>query len=162
MTRTVAVEIEQAVLGIEVWTPAKVIEENQGVIEDAFLPVVGVLLLIGFVVGTAVIGLTTYSMVLERRREYGVLKALGADFGATLRVVLAQSGIAGFAGYLVGVGASLAVARWIPRVVPQFAVDLEPGHILWVLAATTGMILTSAAFPLRRLSSIDPAEVFRA
>lgn len=158
---TVAAAVRSTLADAEAWTPEKVIAENQGVIEDAFLPVIGVILLIGSVVGAAVIGLTTYSAVLEKRREYGVLKALGASFGATCRVVLAQSGIAGIAGYVVGVLGALGLARFLPGVVPEFSVDIEPAHAGLLLLAVVGMVLVSVVPPLRRLSRIDPAEVFR-
>lgn len=159
---SLAAGIERAVPGTEAWTPERVVAENKGVIEDAFLPVIGVLVGIGLVVGTAVIGLTTYSGVIERRREYGVVKALGADGWATFRVVLAQSGIAGLGGYAVGVAASLLLAAWLPTAVPQFALEIDPRHLLWVLGGAAGMILASVALPVRRLARIDPAEVFTA
>ncbi len=47
--------------------------------------------LIGFVIGLAVMALTTYIAALPRRREYGVLKALGARNGHLYRAVLAQA-----------------------------------------------------------------------
>ncbi|MBI4261230.1 MAG: ABC transporter permease [Actinobacteria bacterium] len=158
----VARRIEDRLPDAEAWTEGQVIDRNQGVIEDAFLPMVAVLLAIGFVVGTAVIGLTTYSAVLEKRREYGVLKALGATFGAGLRAVLSQSAIAGATGYLLGVAAGLAVGRWVPGAVPQFTIDIDGRHLVGVLALAGAMVLASVFFPLRRIGRIDPAEVFTA
>ena len=154
--------IERAVPEADVWSPARVVIENQGTIEDTFLPVVGVLVTIGFIVGSAVIGLTTYSGVIERRREYGVLKALGADGWVTFRAVLIQATIAGTIGYVLGVAASEALGGWLPGIVPQFAVEHETRYVLWVLLAAIGMVSASVALPVIRLSKIDPAEVFKA
>lgn len=158
----VARRIDEAIPEGEVWTPMRVVAENQGLIKDTFLPVIGVLVAIGFVVGTAVIGLTTYSGVVERRREYGVFKALGADGWATFRTVLMQSAVAGAVGYLVGLGASIALGGWLPGLVPQFAVQLEPRYMVWVMLCAAGMVAASVALPVMRMSRIDPAEVFQA
>ena len=155
-------EISVAVPEGEAWTPARVVAENQGTIKDTFLPVVGMLVAIGIIVGTAVIGLTTYSGVVERRREYGVLKALGADAAATFRVVFAQGAVAGLAGYLLGFVTSIGLARLLPGIVPQFTIQLDAAHAVGVLAAVAGMVVASVALPVLRLSRIDPAEVFSA
>jgi putative ABC transport system permease protein len=157
----VSAGIHRTVPEAEAWTPSKVVTENQGPIKDTFLPVIGVLVAIGFIVGTAVIGLTTYSGVVERRREYGVLKALGADGWATFRTVLIQSSIAGAIGYLVGVAATVALGRWLPGVVPQFAVQLAPRYVIWVMLSAAGMVAASVALPVMRMSRIDAAEVFQ-
>jgi putative ABC transport system permease protein len=157
----VAAAIERAVPGVQAWTPEHVITENQGPIRDSFLPVVAVILVIGFAVGTIVIGLTTYSSVLEKRREYGVLKALGAGFGTTLMVVLSQSGASGLVGYVAGLVLTIGLGAWLPRVVPQFVLTLTGIQALWVLLAAAGMVVVSATLPLWRLARIDPAEVFQ-
>jgi putative ABC transport system permease protein len=153
--------IERTVEGAEAWTPTRVVTENQGPIKDTFLPVIGVLVVIGLIVGTTVIALTTYSGVVERRREYGVLKALGANGWATFRTVLAQSAIAGSIGYLIGLAATVVLGRWLPAVVPQFAPQLEPRYILGVLLGAALMVVASVALPVSRLSRVDPAEVFQ-
>jgi putative ABC transport system permease protein len=160
-SEVVVAEIDRAVPGVQAWSPKRVIAENQGPIRQSFLPVVAVILMIGFVVGTIVIGLTTYSSVLERRREFGVLKALGAGFGDTLRLVLLQSGLSGLLGYAAGIVVTLGLAASIPNLVPQFVIDLTAAETLWVLLAAALMVLVAAALPLWRLNRIDPAEVFK-
>lgn len=154
--------IERAVPSAEAWSTDRVIEENQGLIKDTFLPVISVLLFIGFVVGAAVIGLMTYSAVIEKRREYGILKALGARPRDVFRTLLGQSGIAGLVGYAFGTIAAVALAIWVPGWIPQFAIDIEFRYVVAVFGAAAGMILVSIALPLLRLRRVDPAEVFRA
>lgn len=47
---------------------------NQRPITEKSLPVIQVLVALGFIVGAAVVRLTTYSTVLEKRRELGALR----------------------------------------------------------------------------------------
>lgn len=49
------------------------------------------LVLIGFVIGTLVIGPTIYTARMEKRREYGVLKAIGFSNRALYEIVWRQS-----------------------------------------------------------------------
>jgi hypothetical protein len=51
---------------------------------------------IAFLVGTMVVGLVIYTATVERQREYGVLKALGASNRQLYRTVLAQATLAEF------------------------------------------------------------------
>lgn len=146
---------------LQVRSPAEIVKVNQRVINDGFLPVIKVLLAIGFIVGVAVVGLTIYSSVIERRREYGVLKALGARTHHLFTVVTIQSLLAAGLGYALGIGLAYA-ARWASqRWVPQFITELQRGDLAWVALTTAIMALGAATLPLVRVSRIDPAEVFR-
>lgn len=159
-TDAVVGDVPHTVEGSEAWSAGRVVEENAAVLESTFLPVIRVILVIGFIVGTAVIGLTTYSAILERRREYGVMKAIGAGPRVTFELVLEQAAISGVIGAVVGIVVSVAVARWIPSLIPQFSMSIGILDVSWILLAVAGMILTSVIVPVRRLSHIDPAEVF--
>jgi putative ABC transport system permease protein len=141
---------------------AEVIKANRRVINEGFLPVLGVLLVIGFFIGVAVIGLTIYSSVLEHRREYGVLKAVGARTRQMLVVVAVQAMFAAIAGYFVGVGVSLLAARGAEEWVPQFITNIQTRDLALVGAAAVVMGLLAAFAPLRKIASVDPAVVFRA
>lgn len=156
------VRAEIASLGdLLVRTTSEQVEVNQRPITDGFLPVIRVLVVLGFVVGAAVVGLTIYSAVLEKRREFGVLKAVGASTRDLLVVVLTQAGIASAIGYLVGVVLSVAASRAAESLVPQFVTELRPANVALVAAAVVGMACFAAVAPLGRLARIDPAEAFR-
>ena len=140
---------------------ATVIRENERIVKEGFLPVLGVLLVIGFCVGVAVIGLTIYSAVLEHRREYGVLKALGARPVQMLMVVAVQALGAAACGYVAGLAVSLLAARAAEIWVPQFITLILPADVALVGLAALLMGLIAAVIPLRNIARVDPAIVFR-
>ena len=140
----------------------EMIKANSRVINEGFLPVIRVLLVIGFFIGVAVIGLTIYSSVLEHRREYGILKAVGARTRQMLVVVAVQAMFAAIAGYFVGVGVSLLAARGAEEWVPQFITNIQTTDLAFVGVAAVVMGLLAAFAPLRKIASVDPAVVFRA
>jgi putative ABC transport system permease protein len=131
-------------------------------INESFLPIIAILVAIGFVVGAAVVGLTIYTATIERSREYGVMKAVGGSPGLLYRVVLSQSIMLTGAGFVVGLGAAVGVARLAAGVVPEFATDFQPTDILGVLVAAGFMAILASFVPVRRINSIDPAMVFKA
>jgi putative ABC transport system permease protein len=130
-------------------------------INQGFLAAVGVLVGIGFVVGGAVIALTTYTATIERAREFGVLKAVGASGGFLYRVVVQQSLAVGFLGAALGVGASALAARLIREQVPEFLTVLRWTDALGVFAVALLVAVVASWVPVRRLNLIDPAIVFR-
>lgn len=130
-------------------------------INAGFLAVVGVLVGIGVVVGGAVIALTTYTATLEKAREYGVLKAIGAPAAFLYRVVLDQSLIVGLLGSTIGIAATVVATHTIEGRVPEFITDLRLGDAALVLGGALVTAVAASYVPVRRIERIDPAEVFR-
>jgi putative ABC transport system permease protein len=130
-------------------------------VNSGFLAVVGVLVGIGFVVGGAVIALTTYTATVEKSREFGVLKAVGAPGWFLYRVVVGQSLIVGSLGSLLGIAASVAAANLIERRVPEFITDLRWSDAAGVFLAALVTAIAASYVPVRRIERIDPAAVFR-
>jgi putative ABC transport system permease protein len=130
-------------------------------INEGFLAAVGVLVGIGFVVGGAVIALTAYTATIERAREFGVLKAVGASGGFLYRVVVEQTLIVGFLGAALGVGASALAATLIRQQVPEFLTTLRWSDALGVFLTALAVAVAASWVPVRRINRIDPAIVFR-
>jgi putative ABC transport system permease protein len=116
---------------------------------------------IAFLVGTMIVGLVIYTATVERQREYGMLKAIGASNRVLYRVVTAQALVAALAGALFGVLLAYGAGQWIMSARPQFLIVFDPGDTVWALLAGLGMALAAALFPARVVARLAPAEVFR-
>src|SRR3990172_6798124 len=149
---SVAQAIERAVPGTHAEIKADFAEANRNEIITFFLPIISVLLVIGFLVGTVVIGLTIYTATIERSREYGVMKAVGGSAGVLYRVVLRQSVILATTGFILGVPLTLAVNRLAQELVPEFVNVLRWQDVLVVFAAALVMGLLAAVMPVRRIN----------
>jgi putative ABC transport system permease protein len=119
------------------------------------------MVLVAFLVGTMVVGLVIYTATVERQREYGVLKAIGARDGLLYRVVVSQAMIAAGMGALVGAALSVGAAWLIMTVRPQFLVSIELSSVGWALLSALGMALLAALIPARLMARLAPADVFR-
>ena len=122
---------------------------------------IGLMVAIAFVVGVLVVGLIMYTATVERRREYGAVKAIGAPNRTLYRVVATQATMAAVAGGLAGVvlayGAGAVLVSWRP----QFLVAIDAAAVGLVLASSLVMALLAALAPARTLARLEPAEVFR-
>lgn len=126
------------------------------------IPILGVVLMLAFIVGLAVAGLTIYTATVEKAREYGILKAVGFSNGYLYRLVFEQSLVTGILGFVIGVGITLIVGRFAQDIVRQFVVFTRWQDVLFVAGVTLVMALLAAYVPVRRLAAIDPVSVFKA
>jgi putative ABC transport system permease protein len=116
---------------------------------------------IAFLVGTMIVGLVIYTITVERQREYGVIKAIGAANRVLYQVVLVQALVAAGLGSITGVLMAYGVSQWIMNARPQFFIVFDPYDVGWALLAGLGMALVAAFFPARLVAGLAPAEVFR-
>lgn len=116
---------------------------------------------VGLIAGTLVIALIAYTAVSERRREYGIVKAIGATGWHLARLAIAQTfGIAAAGAIAGGVlfVAGRAVIEWYR---PQFLVVLDPSAVVRATIALAVMATVAALLPARRLAHLDPAVAYR-
>jgi len=160
--QAVAASISAGHPGLQVYSTHDFARSIRQEVDDTFIPIILILVVIGFIVGTAVVGLTIYTATIERSREFAVMKAVGAGALFLYRIVLAQATIVTAAGFALGLAGAVAVAHLAEGAVPEFATDFQPRDIAGVLAATGIMAVLASFAPVRRINSIDPAVVFRA
>ncbi|HZU34497.1 MAG TPA: ABC transporter permease [Gemmataceae bacterium] len=119
----------------------------------------GLAALLGLLVGLAIVAQTLYASVTERIKEFGTLKAMGADDRCVSRFLVAQAlGSAGL-GSLVGLAAAVGLGHLLST--PRAPVELT-----WWIAAGSVVVITlicllAAWLPYWRVRRIDPASVLR-
>lgn len=116
---------------------------------------------IAFLIGAMIVGLIIYTATLERQREYGVIKAIGAKNKFLFQIVVTQALFASITGAAVGVLLASGAARWIMTARPQFLIVFDPVDGAQALLAGLGMALIASIFPTRVVARLAPAEVFR-
>lgn len=146
---------------LEALTPEEIATTDRRVVATIMdLPII-VLLVISVVIGTAVMGLTAYTSISDRLREYGVLKAIGASQAQLIRIVVLETLYQAGLGYLLAIGVSIGAARIIMFIYPQFNILIETKVVLQAGLLTFLMTMISALFPIQKLRRIDPILVFK-
>ncbi len=105
--------------------------------------------------------------VVQRSKEIGILRAMGASQGQMLRTFLLQGGIVGLLGSFLGSAlASLFLALWRtlavnPDGTPMFMIEVEPGLVLIAAAGATLVGVLAALMPARKAAALDPVVAIR-
>lgn len=158
--QTLAARLD-ALPGISALTKRQFVANDQAFIGDVFNKPLWLMVGIAFLVGTLVIGLVIYTATVERQREYGVLKAIGAGNGGLYLVVASQALIATLSGAIGAVALAFVGSTAFELLRPQFLVVIDPITIMRSLAIGLGIALLSALAPARVVAHLAPADVFR-
>ena len=98
---------------------------------------------IGVIIGFAVVCLSMYMAVLQRTREIGILKSLGASQFFILRIILTEAVILGIGGTILGIAMSYG-ACWLIRTLEPASIPMVIVPIWWPIAGVVTLI--GAAF----------------
>jgi putative ABC transport system permease protein len=119
----------------------------------------GLAALLGLLVGLAVVAQTLYASVTERIKEFGTLKAMGADDRCISRFLLAQALGNACLGSVVGLFLALFIGRTMST--PRAPVVLTGSVAVASVALIVLVCLIAAWLPYWRVRQIDPASVLR-
>jgi putative ABC transport system permease protein len=116
--------------------------------------VMGIAVIIGFLV----IFQSMYTAVLERTREIGILKSMGAANSTIVNVVLRETAMISLVGVAIGILLSLAVKTMLAHRFPSLYLDM---NVAWIirgsLIAFVGSIL-GALYPAWMAARKDPID----
>jgi putative ABC transport system permease protein len=100
------------------------------------------------------------NVAIERKNDVGLMKAIGGSVRKVVRFFLAEAILMGVVGGLVGSVIGIVGSIWLGKAV--FGVAAQPRWIVYpVSVGVTVVVSIASAFPLRRLASVRPANVFR-
>lgn len=105
--------------------------------------------------------------VVQRAREIGILRAMGASRGQVLRTFLLQGGIVGLLGSLLGSAlAALFLSLWrmlavTPDGQPLFIIEVPGALVLIAAGGATLVGILAALMPARRAAALDPVVAIR-
>ncbi len=130
-------------------------------VKNTGIPInVGLIVGIGFIIGTVISGQTFYSFVLENLRNLGALKAMGAGTATLCRMLVLQSFSVGLIGYGLGMGVVSLIGR------AAIKTGRVPFLMIWpipvgVLAAVLFICALASVLGIIKVARLDPAIVFR-
>jgi putative ABC transport system permease protein len=121
-------------------------------------PFIRTMVVLGIVVSFLVVLMNMHTMVMERTREIGIMKALGFTRREVVQMLLGETAVLAIAGSLLGIIITFVAQAILKQTTPSLPVLLSPG---WVVASF-GLAFVGAALgavvPALRAAGYDPVE----
>jgi putative ABC transport system permease protein len=124
----------------------------------AFNDALHVVISLAVVVGFLVIFQSMYTAVLERTREIGILKSLGASQFYVVNLVLRETGFLAIVGIAAGIGFTFALKAVMDNRFPTLPFPISPGWIMYATLIAFGGALVGASYPALKAAQKDPIE----
>jgi putative ABC transport system permease protein len=115
--------------------------------------------MLGLVVGIVVVAQTIYATTIDRLREFGTLKAIGASNLHIYRVIIEQAIISAIIGYIIGISISFAIVHFSRR--NEAAILLPWPVALAMFGLTVLMCVSASLVSIQKATRIDPVLVFK-
>ncbi len=123
----------------------------------------------GFVVAIVAVGIASVLVVsvVQKQREIGILRAMGASPRSIMTVFLLQGGLYGLAGSALGSALAVGLLHLFALIYRNadgsalFAADIDPSIVVGACALAIVVGLAAAALPARRAARMDPVQAIR-
>ena len=120
---------------------------------------VNVIISIAVVIGFIVVMLAMYTAILERTKEIGILKAIGASKAYIGGIVLRETLVVSVVGIVLGYGLSVLGQRLVAVRYPLIPVILDPEWMAGAAVLTIVGAIGGAMYPALKAAKADPCEI---
>jgi len=159
-------DVDEKTSDFTISTPEELLATFNNILNilTAFLVGIG---LISILVGGIGIANTMYTSVLERKKEIGTMKAIGAKNSDILLIFVIESGILGLFGGLLGIGVGIIIAKSIEYVTAVYLgsniirASMNPLIIIGCLGFAFFIGLLSGVLPSYQASKLKPVDTLR-
>ena len=159
-------DLEEGEEDFTVQTPLQMAETFTDILNIITVVLIGIAA-ISLLVGGIGIMNTMYTSVLERTREIGIMKSLGARNDQIMKLFIVESGLLGLGGGLLGVIIGFLVSKSVEFIAAEaLGTSLLKAFFPWYLIV--GALLFSfivgtfsGVFPARRASKLKPVDALR-
>ncbi len=141
--------------------PIRKISYSEGRILDKIKGLMAIIAVIILTVTTLCVMTTLITVVSERTREIGLMKAIGADNRDIVRQFLAETLIIGVAGVAAGLGVGFLLAQVLGQAVFGSFIAFRMAVLPMTLIPSILASLLAAALPVRMAVGIVPAQVLK-
>lgn len=159
----VAAAVEAGVPDVDVFAPEELAHNDAELGETMLGAILDVLIGLAYVAGLLVVALFMFTTAQGRRRDLGILKALGFADRTILASVVGEAGILTALAIPLGIGIASVTAAGVHAFMPLYRIlPLVPGSVAAAVVGCGAFALAGALVPLRLIRGVEPVEVFQA
>mgnify|MGYP001362256850 CR=1 FL=1 len=154
-------QINHSFFGIRAWDVEKLRSSTvRSILSQTNMGVTfGTLIIFAIVTGFFIIGLTMYSAVLDRIKDYGTLKAIGAKNGYVRRLILMQSIIFSVIGFTIALLLLIILKQGMAN--QGLTLRMNPKILGSLFLITLLISVGGSLFAIGKINRLEPASVFR-
>lgn len=156
----VVARLRQAAPGARVEPVRQIVEAEANVLDKTRGALLGATIVV-IVLATMCLLATLTASVLNRRKDFAVMRALGATRATVNGLFLAETASFALLGCVVGLGLGIALAMWIGQANFHAAVTPRWSVLPLVFAGTLLVAAAAAVFPMIMLGKAQPATLLR-
>jgi putative ABC transport system permease protein len=119
----------------------------------------GTIIIFAIISGFFIIGLTLYSSALDRIKDYGTLKAIGATNSYVTKLIILQSFIFAIVGFIIAALLLFGFKTGVANV--GLTIVYSTKEIIGLFLVTVFISVGGSLFAVRRINNVEPASVFR-
>lgn len=157
---SIALQIREVVTGAQA-EQIRQVAQNEGTVLGRIQGLMLLVTLAALLASALAVAAAMATAILERRREVGLMKALGAANTMIAAVFFTEAGLLALGGGVLGFFGGILMARRISLAI--FGTDVTIQPVLFPIVITLAILVTSAASAtaIRRAVRLDPAIVLR-
>ena len=140
--------------------PIRAVTQAEGSLLDRTRLLIALMVMLILALTALCVLATMMALAMERRRDVGLMKALGGSISRIVGLFLAEVGTLGAVGGLIGCVAGVVLARWMGERVFGASINARWDIFPLTIALMIGVAL-AGALPLRFLGKVKPAVILR-
>lgn len=160
-SKRIADEIDEQYDSLEAITADEALKRAEVAIDQVRLMTLGIGIVASLVASIGIIN-TMLIVVIERKGEFGIMKALGAETRVIMMIVLQEAALIGFAGSAIGLSIGYFGTEAINKASAFPIASVTPNLALISLAYGVLLSVLAALYPAYQAVKVDPAESMRA
>jgi putative ABC transport system permease protein len=153
--------IGTAMPDVSVQTRSQFAASEGRIVRDMSADIMRIMTIVAMGIALAVIGLALFALTIQKLREYGVCKALGATAWRLAGTIVVQAAWTVACALALAFVLAHAVALGVPRLQPTIEIDIVGTDVARVAVLAAIVAGIGALIPLRRVLMLDPASAFR-
>ena len=153
-------DIYSGIKNIVVFDKEAFLDNNIREMESGIMPLLYIITMISAIVLTAILSLILSINVLEKRKDFAIMKAVGSPRGFIAATIVSQSVILSLTGLAFALILFFPMTAVIERISPEVS---SKTSLLQVVVVSLGVViisLVSSVLPVQRIRKIYPLEVF--
>lgn len=158
--KDLAVQIRNEVDKVNALTHAEFIKNDFALASQMGVEIIIMMTTICSVLAALIVAFTAYSLVMRKRQEIAIIKALGVKNPLIFYAVTLQTGLVTLYGFVIAVVFALFAIPYIPLLVPQLTLIVSMESLLQLGAIAFVVAISGALLPTHMVLRLDPATAF--